>query len=62
MSIACSEIIWWRSLLTKLGFYQVKPTALHTDNIIVIQFVANLIYHEMREAHRDSLSLHLEGL
>ena len=46
MSAAFSEIIWLRSLLSKLGFSQAKPIPLHADNTSVIQIVTNLVYHE----------------
>ncbi|XP_050217411.1 uncharacterized mitochondrial protein AtMg00810-like [Mercurialis annua] len=46
MSAACSEVIWLRGLLTKLGIPQVQPTPLHGDNTSAIQIAANPVYHE----------------
>jgi len=46
MSVACSEIIWLRGLLTELGFSQEQSTPLHADNTSAIQIAANPVYHE----------------
>nr|KYP38426.1 Retrovirus-related Pol polyprotein from transposon TNT 1-94 [Cajanus cajan] len=46
MSVACSEIIWLRGLLTELGLSQAQPTPLHVDNTSAIQIAANPVYHE----------------
>jgi len=45
MSIACSEIIWLRGLLAKLGFSR-SDTTLHADNTSAIQIAVNPVYHE----------------
>ena len=46
MSVACSEIIWLREILSELGFSQPNPTPLYSDNTNAIQIVANSVYHE----------------
>ena len=43
---ACSEIVWLRGLLSKLGFPPTNPTPLHGDNTSAIQIAANPVYHE----------------
>ncbi|RDX81438.1 putative mitochondrial protein, partial [Mucuna pruriens] len=42
----CSEIIWSRGLLTKLGFSQVQPIPQHAGNTSAIQIATNPVYHE----------------
>jgi hypothetical protein len=46
MFAACSEIIWLRGLLTKLGFSHDHPTPLHIDNTNAIQINVNPVYHK----------------
>ncbi|KAL6341371.1 hypothetical protein AAG906_032489 [Vitis piasezkii] len=46
MSIACSEIVWLRSLHEKLGFPQTTSTPLHADNTSAIQIATNPVFHE----------------
>ena len=46
MSLACSEIIWLRGLLTELGFPQNSATPLYADNTSAIQIAANPVFHE----------------
>jgi len=46
MSLACSEIIWLRGLLTELGFPQNSATPLYVDNTSAIQIAANPVFHE----------------
>ncbi|XP_038711765.1 uncharacterized mitochondrial protein AtMg00810-like [Tripterygium wilfordii] len=46
MSAACSEVVWLRGLLAKLGFPQSDPTPLHADNTSAIQIATNPVYHE----------------
>lgn len=46
MSVASSEIIWLRGLLSKLGFPHTEPTFLYADNISVIQSITNPIFHK----------------
>ena len=46
MSVAYSEIVWLRGLLSELGFPPTNPTPLHGDNTSTIQIAANLVYHE----------------
>src|SRR4051812_23656332 len=46
MSSACSKIIWFRGLLTKLGFSQQTATPLYVDNTSVIQINVNSVFHE----------------
>ena len=46
MSVACSEIIWLRGLLTELSFTPTHPTPLHADNTSAIQIAANPVFHE----------------
>ena len=46
MSSACSEIVWLRGLLAKLGFPWFQPTPLHANNTSAIQIAANPIFHE----------------
>ena len=69
MSIACSEIVWLRGILSKLGFSQPNPTPLHVDNTSAIQMVVNHVYHE-RTKHievdchsiREALDSHIISL
>jgi hypothetical protein len=46
MSSACSEIVWLRGLLSKLGCPQLRPTPLFADNTSAIQIAANPVFHE----------------
>ena len=46
MSTACSEIVWLRGLLEKLGFPQTTSTPLHVDNTSAIHIAINPIFHE----------------
>ncbi|RVX11444.1 Retrovirus-related Pol polyprotein from transposon RE1 [Vitis vinifera] len=46
MSLACSEIIWLRGLLTELDFSETDPTPLHANNTSDIQITTNPVYHE----------------
>jgi hypothetical protein len=46
MSAACSEIVWRRGLLAKLGFSQSDSISLHADNTSATQITANHVYHE----------------
>ena len=46
MSTTCSEILWLRGLLAKIGCVQSKPTPLHADNTSAIQITANPVFHE----------------
>ena len=69
MSIACSEIVWLRGILSELGFSQPDPTPLYADNTSAIQIAANPIYHE-RTKHievdchsiREALDSHIISL
>ena len=46
MSTACSEFVWLRGLLNKIGFPQAHPPPLHADNTNVIQISTNPYFHE----------------
>ena len=46
MFAACSEIVWLRGILSKLGFSQPNPTPLYANNTSAIQIAANPVYHE----------------
>ena len=46
MSTACSEIVWLRGLLEKLGFPHTTSTPLHVDNTSAIQIATNPVFHE----------------
>jgi hypothetical protein len=55
---ACSEIIWLRGLLAKLGFSQ-YDTTLHADNTSAIQIAVNPVYHERtKHIEVDCHSIH----
>lgn len=58
MSSACSEIVWLRRLLDKLGLPQNTSTPLHADNTNAIQIPANHVFYE--QSKRCWLSLHLQ--
>lgn len=47
MSGACSEIVWLRRLVSKLGFPQASPTLLHVDHKSAIQITENPVFHEI---------------
>ena len=69
MSSTCSEILWLRGLLSKLGFAQPSPTSLHADNNRAIRITKNHVFHERTkhievdchfiqdELKRDAISL-----
>jgi len=46
MSLAYSEIICLRGLLTELGFPQHAATPFYAGNTSAIQIAANLVFHE----------------
>ena len=46
ISSACSEIVWLRGLLGKLGVRQLTLTPLHADNTSAIQIAANPVFHK----------------
>ena len=69
MSAACSEIVWLRGILSKLGFSQPDRTPLYAGNTRAIQIAANPVYHE-RTKHievdchsiREALDSHIISL
>ena len=69
LSVACSEIVWLRGILSELGFSQPDPTPLYVDNTSAIQIVANPIYHERTKyievdcySIREALDSHIISL
>ncbi|WMV29133.1 hypothetical protein MTR67_022518 [Solanum verrucosum] len=46
MSAACSEIIWLRRLLSKLGIEMKGSTTLYGDNTSAIRIATNPVHHE----------------
>ncbi|CAL9161167.1 unnamed protein product, partial [Musa hybrid cultivar] len=59
MFSACSEIVWLWELLGELGFPQIEPTPLHTDNTSAIQIINNPVFHERtKHIEVDCHSIH----
>lgn len=57
-----SELLWFRQLLTELGFVSSEPLLMFCDNQVAINFISNPIFHERTkhiEVDRHFLSHHI---
>eukprot|EP00253_Pinus_taeda_P010257 PITA_10257 len=52
VSSACTQALWLRKILEKIGEKQVQPTVIYCDNVSAIKLAKNLVHHS-RTKHFD---------